>query len=67
MSTYVIVDGSRITLRVNLMVANEVAADYRDQHPSASVRVVDSDAWDSPRGRARILPTLSPLPVLTSR
>lgn len=67
MSTYVIVDGTRITLRVNAMVANELARDYRDSHPGSSVRVVDSEAWDSPRGRARLLPGMSTLPVLSSR
>lgn len=67
MSTYVIVNGARITLRINAMAAHALADDYRASHPDARVLVVDCDRWDTPSGRRSILPSMSTLPVVSSR
>lgn len=64
MSVYVIANGARISLRVNAMVGERMAREFVATHPGSNARIVDSDSWDSPIGRNRIL---SALPVLTSR
>jgi len=66
MTAYVTVNGSRITLRLNVMQARAYAAEIHAARPDAAVAIQDADAWDN-RAPRPFKPSMSPLSEVTSR